>query len=511
MPALPFPAIGLALAIGVGAAWHAFCKRPPFWITQLDAFGMARVGKKIPGTAVVCGGSAAGIITARVCADHFERVVVVDPEVADADKRKTRVLQYNASHIFLTIFVNAARRLWPDFNAEVLGAGGKDVVSDFQIHYAGLGPVPSPRRDKTLMASRRTMQTALNRLLLRDSRISVVSGTVRGLISSEDKRTVVSVDVRKLDGTQLSLNDVALVVDCTGRTHAGFKWLQSAGYAVTDDIRATYEGNLRYLTITCTVPPALAARLPIPSQNLETSVIYACVPEDDTAAQLVAMFKTGPEEFLIGFTDTAGVELPRTPEEAMLFIAGFRGLRRPIPTWVIETIGILCEDGQPSFDNIALTTLSYLQYHKLPRGTLPANFVAVGDSVMTLNPIHGQGFSKSMLNAIVLNTLLHEVPATVPANFADNYFRRSAGPQNSLWDSTRLNDYNNTACQPMKGETKQTGAVMRWLSMKVLSAAMKYDDVAVALWDVRHLLVDERALLAPTILAKILWTRSLFA
>lgn len=35
-------------------------------------------------------------MTARVLTDHFERVVVVDPEIHDDDKPKTQIMQYNA-------------------------------------------------------------------------------------------------------------------------------------------------------------------------------------------------------------------------------------------------------------------------------------------------------------------------------------------------------------------------------------------------------------------------------
>jgi hypothetical protein len=41
--------------------------------------------------------SVAGTVTARILADHFERVILVDPEIDDA-KPKTRILQYHALH-----------------------------------------------------------------------------------------------------------------------------------------------------------------------------------------------------------------------------------------------------------------------------------------------------------------------------------------------------------------------------------------------------------------------------
>jgi hypothetical protein len=42
--------------------------------------------------------SISGIVAARICGDHFERVIIVDPEIEDSEKPKTRILQYNAGH-----------------------------------------------------------------------------------------------------------------------------------------------------------------------------------------------------------------------------------------------------------------------------------------------------------------------------------------------------------------------------------------------------------------------------
>ncbi|KAJ7779095.1 hypothetical protein B0H16DRAFT_804463 [Mycena metata] len=89
---------GSALVLLVaGLVWQRTCKSPPPWHAELAVLGQPRA-KKLPGTAVVCGGSIAGSVTARILTDHFERVILVDPEVDKIDEPKTRILQYNAFH-----------------------------------------------------------------------------------------------------------------------------------------------------------------------------------------------------------------------------------------------------------------------------------------------------------------------------------------------------------------------------------------------------------------------------
>lgn len=71
---------------------------------------------KIKGTVVIAGGSLAGLMAARVCADHFEKILVVDPEpclsedaageglktfntdAVSTDKKRSRIPQYDATH-----------------------------------------------------------------------------------------------------------------------------------------------------------------------------------------------------------------------------------------------------------------------------------------------------------------------------------------------------------------------------------------------------------------------------
>lgn len=86
--------------------------------------------------------SIAGTVVARVLADHFDHVILVDPELLDLEKPKTRVMQYNATHgetlnqylfpathqvlpALLSLFTDGARHLWPNFDTELKAVGGR--------------------------------------------------------------------------------------------------------------------------------------------------------------------------------------------------------------------------------------------------------------------------------------------------------------------------------------------------------------------------------------------------
>ncbi|KAF7354237.1 hypothetical protein MVEN_01111500 [Mycena venus] len=503
-----------------GIVWQQICVCAPEWIKELDALGQPRK-QKLARTAVVCGGSISGTIVARVLADHFDRVVLIDPELDDIQKPKTRILQYNASHILLSLFADGARRLWPSFDTEMRAAGGRLVSADIQLHYSGI-PVPAPHWDyptgcfPTSLGMRRSeAQKALYGLLIQhptSAKITVLPGTVRGVEPSEDRASIRSVVVRLPDGTHTTVDEVGLLVDCTGATQAGMKWLGSAGYSLPNNLRCSYKPNIRYATICFSVFPALESRLPIPQSPNGRLSEYAFVPHFTYGLSVTALFKLDNNKIQLMLTSSED-NLPRTVPEIIPYMSSIRG-HAPFPSWLVETVELLCEHcPEPSFDNIKIPDQSYVKWHSVLAGTLPSNFIAVGDSNLQLNPVHGQGFAKAMLNAITLNSLLHSLDSglhNLPRDFSARYFKNNAVRTEGLWDATRLHDYGALTCEPMIGESRNTGRLVRWFEVKLLTAATKHKDVAAALWRVRNLIAGESALLAPTILWKVLWTGSRF-
>ncbi|KAF8151954.1 hypothetical protein K438DRAFT_1778616 [Mycena galopus ATCC 62051] len=428
-------ASAVCLFVAFCFAWQKFCKLPAPWLKQLDSLGRPRKGL-LSGTAIVCGGSTAGIVAARICADHFERVIIIDPEIEDPEKPKTRIMQYNAGHVFLCLFVEGARRLWPNFDSEMNAAGGRQII--FQVLLKLLMQHPTSWK------------------------VTRLAGTVKGVRASRDGSSIDSVTVRRLDGSHLSLGDVALVVDCTGTTQAGLKWLKPAGFDI---------------------PPKLAVKLPIPATQLKTMFVYGYVPHDEALSSSFALIDTDNNMFQLVLTDCSGRSLPRTAADVVPFITAFQGCTIPIPSWVIEAIGLLCEHGNPSFDSIKIPESN--PWTRIFEGSVEWNGAKFSSPHCGLEFWH-------------------------PKDFSVRYFKNSAASMNALWNGTRLHDYGAPSCIPMEGETKDTGRFMRWFERKLISAAAQDEEVASALWHVRQMFAADRLLLAPTILWKVIRARSLF-
>lgn len=156
---------------------------------------------------------------------------------------------------------------------------------------------------------RASAQKVLHRLLMKHpaaTNISILAGTVRDIQPSADMTSLQSVIVRKLDGTQQPINDVALVVgrsllaiqvhilklviDCTGMAQAGVKWLKRAGFSLPENLRCSYRGNLHYSTLCFTVPPKVEAMLPLPSER--GALLYGNLQHVDRGSTLLVLIKT---------------------------------------------------------------------------------------------------------------------------------------------------------------------------------------------------------------------------
>jgi hypothetical protein len=94
------------------------------------------------------------------------------------------------------------------------------------------GRVRSSYHPDFLAMSRRGLEGLLRRLVKQQcSEIQFICGTVFAIVTSSDKKSVQQIKYRTRDNSGLTevVMDVNFLVDCTGATSAGQRWLKSAG------------------------------------------------------------------------------------------------------------------------------------------------------------------------------------------------------------------------------------------------------------------------------------------
>ncbi|KAJ3824189.1 hypothetical protein EV361DRAFT_952785 [Lentinula raphanica] len=494
---------------------------------------------KLDGTAVICGGSIAGLLAARICSDFYKHVIIVEPEewLCDEDgmrrfgweqkHKRTRVLQYRVFHSFLVLFYRGLGELFPDLEEQCRYSGIEIVPANRNMNMSGTPIFPPLRKyggdlPKTLRCTRGSLETLLRRLVLGRSNypnIQQMVGTVIGVSSrSGDPSCISHVKVRKPDMGIEEL-DASLVVDCTGMTRAGVKWLSQAGYGTKthpkslQDARLSFNQKLQYSALECTVSPETLSKIPIPA--LETGFA------DDGV-------EYGRRLFGIGRMDGNRVLLVagQSSDETVKYesIAAMRELvqdlkiyKDPMPRWVVEALDIL-EESEPqlSFTHVFCPPTTYIKYHEV--GNIPSNFVAIGDSAMSVDPLYGQGCTKALLGAVVLHNALYSVAThmKLPGDFSKKFFKDNFHKTDRFWQLTRILDisYQGTSrildyeipCTiPIPGEDLQSGGSIRWYLRRLLILATKDEQAAEVAWEGSMVLGTPIDLFHPWIVLKIIF------
>ncbi|KIY45944.1 hypothetical protein FISHEDRAFT_76178 [Fistulina hepatica ATCC 64428] len=440
-------------------------------------------GKRIQGTAVVCGGSIAGLLTARICHDFFERVVVIEPEawLASPDGRainswslkhtRARVMQWFNLHGCQALFYHCFCRLIPNVEEDV-------AESNNLLTFAGVPVLVPPVRPKTMYVSRAGVETLARRLILGGQypRIEQMVGTVTGVVAdAKDKSQLSAVVVRTEEGTQEI--EAKLVADCTGLTRGGLKWLERAGYGHADkctkgrlpinDLRIAFDQKIHYSSFIYDLDPELSDHLPVPGglKNCYGGIYTYLEDHPGRTPKFFVLMKPDGNRLLLFGGHTGDKSAPPENVEELMQVSQTLDLKKPLPDFVPEILDIMKDFDDPSKmtkSRLRVPGTSYVRYHL--GNNLPSNFVAMGDSVMTINPRYGQGFTKAILGALALHTTLGDETCTdgpLSPSFSDRFFKLSFDRTDPFWQTTRLLDYGSPETVPIPGEDCSSGSLVR--------------------------------------------------
>jgi len=346
--------------------------------------------------AVVIGGSIAGLCAARVLADYFDRVTVVDRDAyPQGPAERAGVPQGRHVHALLARGRRELERLFPGFERQMLGAGAHEI--DFARDFATLRGEGWMAREEsgiaTLFASRTLLESIVRDLLRAVPRVELVERTaVTGLVAEREPRPRLCA-VRLADGEL----PAELVVDATGRGSQAPDWLRALGLEPPAD--TVVDSLSGYATRWYREPEP--ARWPA-EWWWKGIWVDPHEPEHMTAGVL---FPVEGGRWIVTIAGVAG-HYPPSDEEA--FTAALAGLRSPIITHAVR----LAEPISPVYSNRAMA--NRFRHYESWRERLDG-FLAVGDSVCAFNPVYGQGMTTAAATAGILADCLGDVGPTSPA------------------------------------------------------------------------------------------------
>ncbi len=345
-------------------------------------------------TAVVLGGSAAGLCAAGALAPYFDQVLVLERDELPADAEHRRgVPQSKHPHFLLNSGRRAIEALFPGFENELIAAGGLHLMPSLDAAYLdGEGWSARKRSAMTMIYSSRILiervlrdkVRALANVVIREG-ITVSGLTVRGG-GTRDGR-VTGVDFSLSTGDEHV--DADLVVDAMGRGSSVGNWLVDAGWpepeVQTLDAKVTYTSRW-YDLPSPTERPA--------SWWWQHLVIMPTPDKGEHPAEHEYLVNFFPIEGnrVIACMGSWGLEMPRTTDA---FVDSARRVRAPLFAAAMD-----CSSPTSEVHLTRSTGNKWRRYDRLR--TPPKGLVFIGDSICAFNPFYAQGISSASGSALLL-------------------------------------------------------------------------------------------------------------
>jgi 2-polyprenyl-6-methoxyphenol hydroxylase-like FAD-dependent oxidoreductase len=344
---------------------------------------------KLGKTAVVLGGSAAGLCAAGALAPYFGQVVVLERDVLPAEAEHRRgVPQSKHPHFLLNSGRRAIGELFLGFEDDLVAAGGLHLMPSMDAAYLdGEGWSVRKRSAMTMIYSSRVLIERVLRDKVRElANVHIREGvTVNGL-------TVRGGGTRDGEVTGIDLSgdehlDADLVVDAMGRGSSVGGWLRAAGWpeleTQTLDAKVTYTS--RWYELPAQRPPSWWWRhiVVMPSQDKG---------EHPAEHEFLVNFFPIEGNRAIACMGSWGLDMPHTDDT---FAESAHRVRTPLFADAIDRCTPISE--------VHLTRSTGNTWRRYDRwATPPRGLVFVGDSICAFNPFYAQGISSASSSALLL-------------------------------------------------------------------------------------------------------------
>ncbi|PNG23813.1 FAD-dependent oxidoreductase [Streptomyces cahuitamycinicus] len=360
------------------------------------------MGGYIGDHAVVLGGSIAGSLAARMLADAYREVTVIDrDELTGASGPRRAIPQGHHIHALLARGQQILDELFPGFTEELVSIGVP--VGDFGTSlswYFGGRMIEKAETGLTCVAAGRPLlEERLRRRIHNLANVTTRERTdVVGLVASPDRSRVTGVRVQpRAEDTADEVLAADLVIDTTGRGSRTPRWLLELGYPEVVEERVKMD--LTYTT--CDF------RGPLHFDPIGDDI--ALIPVATPAMPRGAIFARLPDRYAVSLTGVLG-DRPPTDHEG--FLAYVESL--PVPE-----IHKAVRDAEPlgpamSFHFPASIRRRYERQSRHPEGLL-----VMGDAACVFNPVYGQGMTVAAIESLVLRRHLEQGAPRPHAFFRD--------------------------------------------------------------------------------------------
>lgn len=427
--------------------------------------------------AIVIGGSIAGLLAARILADHFDRVTLIERDrLPDGPQPRKGVPQASHVHVLLARGLQVIESLLPGFSQALASDGAVPVNwgSDARTFgFAGWLPAFTGG-PASLLCSRTLLEHHIRRRVLALPRVSVVQAADAVGLRADDAGRVTGLVIRSRENVlDTRVVEADLIVDASGRASKLPEWLGELGY---DKPRETAVNSFL----------GYSSRLYRPPADFKAGWKALLVRDRDAHhARGAGIYAIEDGLWLVNL-GASGKAYPPTDND------GFLGFVRALP--VPDVYDALVQ-AQPvsAINGYRRTENRWRHYEQLKH--MPDNVVALGDAACAFNPVYGQGMSIAALGAVELSQALER--DDLRPGFALRFQRRLARRIKTPWMMATSEDFRTPITEGDR-PSWVTRLTHRYFD-RVMAAAVRDPDIHRAFMEVLQLLKPPATLFSPRI------------
>jgi flavin-dependent dehydrogenase len=445
--------------------------------------------------AVVLGAGIAGILAARVLADAFRTVTVVDRDDLVEMVPRRGVPQGQHLHGLMETGRRIMEELFPGLTDELTrrGASIGEALVNTRWYFGGLRAHPTPTGLTPILASRPFVESVLRGRLAAVPNVTLRPRTAAvGLVEATDgSHRIVGVRVTRggargdvpaaADGGDLIHGDLIdgdlihadLVVDATGRGSRAPDWLASLGSPRPAEDKVDID--LGYTT-------RLYRRKP--GQLDGDLAVNMSVAPGLRGATAIAI---EDDRWQVTLAGTLGDHPPVDDE-------GFRAFAATLPAKDVQG---LIADSEPLNDALPYRFRGSRRRYWERLAAPPEGFLAVGDAVCSLNPVYAQGMTVAAQEAKALQRCLASTRPGLPRR----YYREAGRLVEAAWQTSTGTDLAHPA---VEGRRTRRGRLTNAYVKRMLLASHVDPTVARTFMRQVHLVDPRSALLRPGLVLQIL-------